>query len=203
MKYCYLCGIPLIRKINRSKDHAPPDCIFPPGTQNMITIPCCITCNKKYENLDERMRNYIATLSGKTSFEPVKKAQKAILRSPKLIKQYLSYTKNHPILIGKDGKPRLVFYFNKQELNLWFSRLVKGIYFHKNGKRINDKTVFKVEAHPEIYPPPSVSFPMENGLERRPYFIYGVVKDKKAPNTEFWGFVFYDHLFFSVIVELP
>lgn len=203
MKQCYLCGANLIKNDNKSKDHVPPDCIFPVGTQSMITVPCCITCNERYRKLDDKMRNSIATLSSAVSSEPIEKAKRAILKSPKMIKEYLSYTKSHPTLVNDDGQPRLLFYFDSEELTRWLSRIVKGLFFHENGRRISDTAIFTVKALPEIRPQPSHTFPFEKGLERRPYFVYGVVQDDNEPNKDFWVLVFYDQIVFSVTVEIP
>lgn len=203
MDYCYLCGTRLVKKKNRSKDHIPPACIFPLGTQPMITVPCCINCNSKYKLLDEKMRNFIATLSSDTSCGPIEKAKRAILKSPKLVKQYLAYTKPHPTLKNSTGRPRLLFYFKKHELEKWLIRIVKGLYYHENGKIISKKAIYEVKFMSEIIPPQTNIFPMEKGLERRPYFVYGVIKEINLPNTDFWVFVFYDRLVFSITVEIP
>jgi len=203
MEQCYLCGANLLKKVNRSKDHIPPDCVFPAGTQPMITVPCCIKCNEQYGKLDEKMRNFIATLSGGASSEPIGKAKRAVLKSPETAREYLSYTKPHPNLLGNDGQPRLLFYFNGEELTTWLSRIVKGLYFHENRRRISDGAVFTAKPLPEIRPQPSHTFPFEKGLERRPYFVYGVVQDDNKPNRDFWVLVFYDQIVFSVTVEIP
>jgi hypothetical protein len=39
---------------------------------------------------------------------------------------------------------------------------------------------------------------MERGLEFRPYFVYGVIKEE---NTDFWVLIFYDYLMFSVTTD--
>ena len=203
MKQCYLCSANLIKNDNKSKDHVPPDCIFPAGTQSMITVPCCITCNEQYRKLDDKMRNFIATLSSTASSEPIEKAKWAILKSPKMIRRYLSYTKSHPTLVNDNGQPGLLFYFDSEELTKWLSRIVKGLFFHENRRRISDRAVFTAKALPEIRPPPSHTFPFEKGLERRPYFVYGVVQDGNEPNKDFWVLLFYDQIVFSVTVEIP
>ncbi len=203
MKQCYLCGTNLITNVNKTKDHIPPDCFFPMGTPSMITVPCCITCNGRYQKVDEKMRNFIATLSSSVSSNPIKKAKRAVLRSPKLAREYLSYTKSHPTLVADNGQPRLLFYFDNEELTEWLTRIVKGLYFHENRRRISEAAVFTVKVRPEIRPQPSHTFPLEKGLERRPYFIYGVVQDDNRPNKNFWVLVFYDQIVFTVTVEIP
>lgn len=203
MRQCYLCGANLLKNVNRSDDHIPPACIFPAGTQSMITVPCCTACNEHYRKLDEKMRNFIATLSSSVSSEPIEKAKRAILKSPRLVRQYLSYTKPHPTLVTDDRQPRLLFYFDDEELTRWLTRIIKGLFFHENRRRISDAAVFTVKSLPEIRPPPSVTFPFEKGLERRPYFLYGVVQDDNKPNRDFWVLVLYDQIVFIVTVEVP
>ena len=169
----------------------------------MITVPCCIKCNEQYHELDEKMRNFIVILSSSNSSEPIAKAKRAILRSPKTAREYLSYTKSHPTLVNNNGQPRLVFYFNDEELTRWLSRIVKGLFFYQNRRRISDAAIFTAKALSEIRPQPSRTFPFEKGLERRPYFIYGMVQDDNEPNKDFWVLVFYDQIVLSVTVEIP
>lgn len=117
-KQCYLCGVTLIKNHNKSKDHVPPDCIYPDNKPpNLITIPCCKDCNKEYKPLDEKMRNFISIIAGEKASNAGEKAKKEIDRSKKLSKEFLTYTKPHPSLVDDNGNPRLLFYFKDDELN--------------------------------------------------------------------------------------
>jgi hypothetical protein len=196
MKYCYLCGEPLKKNINKSRDHTPPDSIFPnEKPKNLITIPCCRRCNGEFSPIDEKMRNFFAILAGDKSGEIGKLAQNIILSKKRLRDEFISYTKEHPSLIDDNGKTRLVFYFNDEELERWLIRVVKGLFFHHNKQRIDEKTIFQVKKYNDLLPQPSHTFPMERGLEFRPYFVYGVIKEEIS---DFWVLIFYDHLMFSV-----
>ena len=184
---------------NKSKDHVPPDCIYPQEKPaNLITVPCCTDCNGAFSELDQKMRNFFAIIAGDKSGELGKKAQSEILRSRKLSSDFLSYTKEHPSLIDDQGKLRLVFYFDKDELSQWLVRVVKGLSFHRNKTRINDSSVYEVEILSQFMPQPSNSFPLEVGLEFRPHFVYGVIVGEAY---DFWVLIFYDHLMFSVTVK--
>ena len=202
MSECYLCGNKLVRKVNRTKDHIPPDSFFPPGTPNMITVPCCYDCNQKYKQLDDKIHNHMASLITMPS-TPIERGHRAVLQSPKLAREYLSYTKKHPTLVGKDGKPRIIYYFKKAEIDNWLIRIVKGLYFHENHKRIVETAIFRPTVIYDIIPPSSESFPMEKGSGRRPYFVYADVKDDNIPNLDCWVFIFYDKLIFIVEVDIP
>ena len=57
MAKCYICGVDLIKNKNKSKDHVPPECIFPDEKpKNLKTVPCCIKHNAEFQALDEKMR---------------------------------------------------------------------------------------------------------------------------------------------------
>lgn len=199
MSQCYFCGKGLKKNESKSRDHVPPDCIFPrEKPPNLITVPCCIECNGSFKLLDERMRNFFAVLAGDKSGEAGKIARNEILRSGRLSKDFLSYTKQHPSIVDDQGNPSLIFYFNNEELEHWLIRVVKGLIFHRTQIRIGDDAVFKMKVLSEFVPQPSNTFPMEKGLEFRPHFVYGVIQEH---NTDFWVLIFYDHLMFSITVD--
>ncbi len=201
MKQCYLCGKNLIKNVNKSKDHVPPDCIFPKDKPpNLITVPCCKSCNGEFKQLDERMRNYLALLAGDKSASVGQIAKREVLRSRKWQEVFRSYTKQHPILVDENGSSHLVFYFDDKELKTWLVRVTKGLFYKLNRTRISDVATFKVGKYPQFTPQPSETFPMEKGLEFRPYFVYGVIREE---NNDFWVLFFYDQLIFSVSVDFP
>ena len=202
-KSCYLCGSILIKNINKSKDHVPPDCIFPDTKpENLITVPCCEACNKDYRTLDEKMKNYISIIAGEKSSDAGKKSKNEILKSPKLRNDFLKHTQPHSSLIDSAGNPRLLFNFNNDELDRWLVRIVKGLYFDKYRKRMHE-SIYEVKALPKLTPQPSETFPIEEGLNLRPFFVYGVVKDENKENRNTWVLIFYDHLIFTVSVDYP
>jgi hypothetical protein len=204
MEVCYLCGDILLTGINRSKDHVPPDCIFPRDKPpNLITVPCCTNCNKTYGVLDERMRNFFAILADRNSAEVGDVARRVVLRSSRLSREFLSQTRSHPTLVDDAGVPRRLFFFDDAELDPWLTRIVKGLFYHRNRSRISDEAVFTVRKLPEVNPPSSETLLMEEGLELRPYFTYGILRDCGELHVNFWVLVFYDHLVFTVQVEGP
>jgi hypothetical protein len=197
---CYFCGRELLKR-DISKDHMPPSCIFPDAKpDNLITVKCCKSCHAEFQILDERMRNYIAIIAGQKSGEVGQKAKNVVLGSPGLVRDFLSHTEEHPTLVDYTGHPRLLFYFTKDELNRWLIRIVKGLHFNRYRERLADGWTFEVTARPEIWLQDSSSFPMEEGLQLRPYFVYGVVEEKEG---NFWVLVFYDHVLFTVKTRAP
>ncbi len=56
-KKCYLCPAPAT-----TRDHVPPKCIFPdPLPANLITVPCCYSCNNGFSKDDEFLRFLAST----------------------------------------------------------------------------------------------------------------------------------------------
>ncbi|MEA2096645.1 MAG: hypothetical protein U9P73_08150 [Candidatus Cloacimonadota bacterium] len=201
MAICYLCGIKLIKNKNKSKDHVPPDCIFPVKKPlNLITVQCCTKCNGKFKELDEKMRNYFAILAGDKSKDLGKISTRVLFRNNKKMVEFISNTRLHHSLKDKNGYPRLLYYFDKNEIDPWLIRLVKGIYFKKNKIRL-ENVGFSVKQYPDIKTPSCKSFHYEEGLEYCPYFVYKMFTDDKNINLTHWVFMFYDHLIFQVTVN--
>lgn len=68
---CYLCGTILVRVSGqcsgkkppnaRTVDHVPPKGLFPePRPANLITVPCCYSCNQTHSDFDEQLRLLLA-----------------------------------------------------------------------------------------------------------------------------------------------
>lgn len=179
-----------------SRDHVPPASIFPSEKpRNLITVPCCTPCNQDFKQLDQRMRNYVAALAGPNSGDVGDVARMDILRSYKHSIQFLAQMKPHPSLRDDRGEPRHVFFFDRAELVRWMGRIVKGLIFAKTGEILPRECDLRVTPLPNAVIQPSASFPKEEGLEFRPYFLYGKVGD---PGDECWILIFYDQLVFRV-----
>ena len=53
---CYLCGV-AIDHANRTMDHVPPKGLFPrPLPSDLITVPCCLRCNREKSREEEFFR---------------------------------------------------------------------------------------------------------------------------------------------------
>lgn len=182
------------------KDHVPPECIFPEKDKpnNLLTVKCCKSCHDSFDKLDEKMRNQIAILSGAQSGEVGKKAMRVLTRSPKHRNDFLSQTKEHPSLVDDEGNPRALFFFDDNDLKPWLIRIVKGLYFRKHKNIYKSDLDYKIEKLTDLDPPSSMSFEMDEGLEMRPYFVYGLIKEC---NFDFGLLIFFDRIAFSVKVD--
>jgi hypothetical protein len=64
--YCYLCNKPLSEYDSNlkpqpddkeTKDHIPPDCLFPkPKPSNLISVKCCYRCNQDHSEFDTQLQ---------------------------------------------------------------------------------------------------------------------------------------------------
>ena len=78
-KSCYLCR----SAENLTRDHIPPKNLFPkPLPTNLITVPCCKTCNESFSKSDEHIRAFLAM---QVNVSPV---GKGIMRE-KVFRQFL------------------------------------------------------------------------------------------------------------------
>ena len=63
IKWCYLCRA----TENLTRDHVPPENLFPkPKPSNLITVPCCKTCNEGFSKLDEQFRAFVSSAANVT-----------------------------------------------------------------------------------------------------------------------------------------
>ncbi len=61
LKQCYLCGA----VENLTRDHIPPESFFiSPRPSNLITVPCCRSCNASYAKDDEATRAWFSSHLG-------------------------------------------------------------------------------------------------------------------------------------------
>ncbi len=138
---CIFCGevLPLTR------DHVPPKSFFSkPRPFNLITVPCCYSCNKKYQNLDKRMfSSFAMTLSSEIEEykELIERAIRDLKRDTLLNKNIRSrytptdmYTKAG-IYLGPTFKVNV----DLDDLNEMMIRIVLGIHFNEFKESISQK----------------------------------------------------------------
>jgi len=125
-KKCYWCGNPAT-----SVEHVPPRNLFPVGhTKDLITVPSCKAHNEDLHLLDERFRFYIQAC-GTNDVALVALKDKTIRslsrpERPGLVKSLAS--KSHRINVG--GHPTFAMEINPSDQNLYFEKIVRGMYFH-------------------------------------------------------------------------
>lgn len=125
MKKCYLCGA----SQNITKDHIPPESFFlVPKPTNLITVPCCYTCNNSHSKDDEAARIFLSSdirrsEAGEKIWEE-KVMKSSFKRSPQLMKNVID------AIVKISNKPELyAIKIPTKRLNNFLIRITKGLLF--------------------------------------------------------------------------
>lgn len=124
---CYWCGNPAT-----SREHIPPSNLFPKGhNSQLITVPSCKQHNEDLHKLDERFRVYLQVQqrSNPVALEAFKDRTFRGLSRPERSGLTRSLAeKSHRVTIGE--QPTLAMEINPKDQNLYFEKIIRGIYFH-------------------------------------------------------------------------
>ena len=143
MKYgiCAYC----MKEDGTTKDHIPPQCIFPkPRATELIWVPCCESCREGWSEDDEEFRRYIWSaegVEGHTSFE---KASNQIISSIKRPEAKLYRNKILSSISSREEYSESgIFLGNKTLMEIeWdriervLKRIVRGLFFKENNQLI-------------------------------------------------------------------
>jgi len=139
---CYMCN-KLVRKYKlrsgeqppsdmRTRDHIPPDNLFPDGKRSdLITVICCHDCNKGFSKLDEQFRVFVTSASNVSEVGKVISRQKvfggSFKKSPKLKKQMGRdvFIGTMVTELGAMSVPLIAM--DREVLDGFFTRLTKGL----------------------------------------------------------------------------
>jgi len=121
---CYLCGA----SNPATKDHLPPKGFFPdPKPANLITIPCCNSCNHSFSADDEAFRVFLSSaecLSPAGKWVQENKSFKGTLaRSPKF-RQCIASSMGTRL---RDGQLVDTLSFPRKRAHQFLTRLTKGL----------------------------------------------------------------------------
>lgn len=134
-RICYLCRKPESECAERlTNDHIIPDGFFPqPKPANLLTLPCCVPCQKEYRQHEEYVRNSFAASSNLSGNAEALQAWKAAHRSLKYRKAvYVDFLKRiSPVEIGDRTLPGLGFSQERTEKVL--RKIVLGLHYHHTG----------------------------------------------------------------------
>jgi hypothetical protein len=135
---CTYCG----KSNPETFDHVPPACIFPdPKPKNLITVPCCINCNRDASKDDEYFKMMIA-LRGDVVTKPsgqilVQSVFRALSNPKKRRMLYALRRHMRPVTVNSPsglylGKGAL-YDVSLQRLDKVAVRIVKGLFFKEEG----------------------------------------------------------------------
>lgn len=100
---CYLCG----SLESLTADHIPPKGFFAPPRPNLITVPCCASCNASYAKDDEAVRLWFSAPLGRSEagewiFEH--KARAGTIARSAAFREKMLATMNDTELLTEDGE---------------------------------------------------------------------------------------------------
>ena len=136
---CVYCG----SRINLTRDHIPPKCLFATPPQNAITVPCCQKCNQEASKDDEYFRQNLAPRRDVGDHPEASKAMEKAFRALQypeakgLKRSFLNnvdffYFVNELGFIesGAGYSPDL------ERLGRVASRIIKGLFWHIENERL-------------------------------------------------------------------
>jgi hypothetical protein len=214
-EFCYLCGVELCRHSlcpgekpppnHRTRDHVPPTGLFAdPKPDNLITVPCCLTCNSLHSDFDERLRMAASTpfdrnRTGQTILDnKVVGGTLAKGRQMKFAGEILASMQ--PV----EGHPGLIrVRINAHEFHQGMVRITKGLLFALHPGFNYRRSEFDViDIHPQPFDEQLKLMAM---LKQAPYFERGQkafqcwrhVDESKGGGA--WMLIFYECFGFFVI----
>lgn len=128
IKWCYLCR----GTENLTRDHVPPENLFPkPKPSNLITVPCCKSCNAGFSKLDEQFRVFVSTPVNVSDIGKAVMRSKvfggSLKKSPALKKQMAKDVFKGTVMteLGPFTVPLIAM--DRAVLDPFFTRLTKGL----------------------------------------------------------------------------
>src|SRR5258707_4205943 len=132
---CYLCGKDETQLSEPlTHDHVIADCFFPqPKPANLLTLPCCVACQKEYRMDEEYVRNAFAPISNVSAstdaLQAWKKTHRSIKRRPALHSDFMQ--RIFPVSIGGVNLSGLSFSQARTEKVM--RKIVLGLHYHHTG----------------------------------------------------------------------
>jgi hypothetical protein len=148
---CYLCGKtegqlgePL------TKDHVIADCFFPqPKPTNLLTLPCCVACQKEYRMDEEYVRSAFAPISNVSAnadaLQAWKKTHRSMKRRTAIYADFLKRTL--PVTVGKHDL--LGLSFSQARTEKVTRKIVLGLHYHRTGVLLPNDVQMTVHFQPD------------------------------------------------------
>jgi hypothetical protein len=125
-KLCYWCGAPAT-----SREHVPSAALFPLGKNtNLITVPSCANHNEAMTLLDEKFRFFLqARETNADALNAFKDKTFRGLSKPEAKGLVTGLAAgSHRVVVN--GAQTIALQVNPTEQNLYFEKIIRGLYFH-------------------------------------------------------------------------
>ena len=138
-------------------DHVPPKNLFAtPRPSNLITVPCCRSCNQKFQKDDEYFRTVLVLWQETGTHKAAKRLTDGVLRDLKRPEKRrftrgilqtakpVSLFTPSGLYIGETGQ----FEVERLRVHRTAIRIVKGLFFHHRGFRLSDSHKAEIRISP-------------------------------------------------------
>jgi len=204
---CIYCG----SNKDMTVDHIPPKSLFPePRPSNMLTVPCCKTCNKSFSKDDEYFRNVLVSHRSVSSNPNAQAVNQKLLRSmsrPKSAGMAKAIRNSlHIIDIQSQGGIYLgktpAIQVSAERINRTIDRIARGLYYIICGYPVPSDYEIKCSFRKNNWGVPKDFIEYAKGFWKQPKIIgNNVFSYSYAPciddlNAMLFIYWFYDKLYF-------
>ena len=140
---------------NGTREHIPPKCCFPKGTEGLITVPACYKCNSAASRDDEYFRDMIVMSKECSEHPQAKDPLGRILRNlnreeSKGLRLSLADSLSHCLVEYIPGllEPGLAYSIDLQRIGNVVSKTVKGLLWSETRLRL--PTIYGITVVPSI-----------------------------------------------------
>jgi len=205
-----------------TRDHVPPKAIFSkPLPSNLITVPACAKCNNAASNDDEYFRLSLQVRDQMESHQDVIRSRPVLLRSlekPQKAGMRNALIKNIVLadLVTPSGifiKKQWAIQTDTDRLRRVVTRIMKGLFFHRNGHRLPDQyeaLVFNEESV-QKWPVETLNVFQENVIKPilsqpgvtigNQVFTFRCGFNTTDTDTTYWIFTFYQQASFLGLTQ--
>lgn len=201
-RLCAICGM----RPGTTVDHLPPKSIFPkPRPNDLITVPCCFTCNNMGSKFDEEFRVFLSLQLGMGSTVARNLWKEGALRTlghNNRLRQHLIDKSWEVLLRGRDGnaafKRRAVLMPVKPH-NSVMNRIARGLFYHHFGFPMGRQASCHVNLLTGLSSDNAgVLKIMEERSVANGAFRYWFARASDSPLDSLWLFLFYGRHLVSV-----
>ncbi len=202
-RICYLCGKKeedLAEKL--TSDHVIAAGFFaPPKPLNLLTLPCCLSCQKEYRDDEEYVRNSLSAISNlsanKDAFTAWKTTHRALKRRPALNADFRSRIST----VEVQGAKMLGLEFSQQRTEKVVKKMVAGLHYHHTGKRLPENIEAEVSYNPDVLLEDMLRQAGFKGYFGKAFSYAGGVS--REGDAAIWWLSFYASVLFIVVLTPP
>ncbi len=202
---CYLC-----RQLNpETRDHVVPACLFPePRPSDLLTLPCCRSCQLRYSREEEYFRDFISVTSVNQRGSPAdqiwQNARRGLKRRPWRYAELRSRLSEVEVVTSTGlflGR-RTALAIPEPRIGSVLEKIARGCHAHKCGVSVPlawSRTIYPVHSHLEHL---TELLQMPEVLSYDGVFSCRGIEVSDAPATS-WLLQFYKRQVFWIVLHDP